>query len=129
MLDLIRDLLALNLSRYLSVIDRAYNLRNGHVHYRVDLWGFNSARGTRAQHGLWPSGLSLGLSIELRLQLLWIHAVMQVHNRVPSIRSRHTVYVLKDQGHGRLFEPGLSLEIEVHLREDLVHSLILRAPY
>ena len=46
MLDLIRDLLALNLSRYLSMIDRTYNLRNGHVHYRVDLWGFNSARRT-----------------------------------------------------------------------------------
>ena len=53
---------------------------------------------------------------------------MQVHNRLPSVRGRHAVYVLKDQGHGRLFEPGLRLEIEVHLREDLVHSLILRTP-
>ena len=96
MLYLIGNLLILNLSRYLSVIDCSYNLRYRHVHYRVDLWSFNSARCTCAHHRLSGSGLPLALPVKFSFQLLRVHAIMQVHNGVTSIRCGHAVYVFND---------------------------------
>ena len=50
MLDFIRYFLALCLSGYLCMINSSNNLRDRHVHYRVDLRGFYSARCSSAEH-------------------------------------------------------------------------------
>ena len=78
MFNLVRDLLALCLSSDLGVINCANDLRDSHVHYWVDLWSLDGARSSSPEHRL-RTCLRLRLLTELRLKLLRIHAVMQIH--------------------------------------------------
>jgi hypothetical protein len=125
MLNFILYFLALGLSCDLSVVDSSNDLWDCHVHYRVDLWCLNSPRSSSPKHRLWPCSLIFRLPIKLSLQLLRVHTVVQVHNRVSPIGCRHAIDVFKDKSHRGLLEPNLRFEIKVHFREDLIHCLVL----
>jgi hypothetical protein len=125
MLNFILNFLALGLSCDLSVVDSSNDLWNCHVHYRVNFWCLDSPRSSSPEHRLWSCSLSFRLPIQLSLQLLRVHTVVQVHNRMSPIGCRHAIDVFKDKSHSGLLQPNLRFEIKVHLREDFIYCLVL----
>lgn len=126
MLDLILNLLMLRVICNLKVICSAKDWRNDHVHVWINnLFWHCVCWVIESRH----TNLRCCRSTKLCLELFRIHAEMDVHYWVTSIRGLNSVNMFQNERQCRCFLPSLGIEIKVHLTQDLINNLIVSTSY